>query len=126
MSLFRKWGFGAELIFEGGRATAEMGRAQQAVIALRGSFGKLQEAGGRVSAGLSAIGTLLAPVGLGLGFAANQASSLAGNLEAQKLTMRVLVGDLAEANRLLQMIHDHAAESPFTEGQLIEGSKRLL
>ena len=74
MGLFQKWGFGAELIFEGGRARAEMGRAQRAVIALRGSFGQLREAGNRVTTGLGQLGTLLAPLGLGLGFAASKAS----------------------------------------------------
>lgn len=126
MSLFRKWGFGAELVFEAGTAIRNMARSQKAVMSLRSSFGLLTEAGSRLRSGASQVGSVLAPLGIGFGIAAAKASSLAGNLEAQKLTMRILVGDMDKANQLLGMIRENAAATPFKEGDLIEGSKRLL
>ena len=126
MSLFRKWGFGAELVFEAGRAVANMTTARKAVTALKGSFAGMRDAAGRVSTGVAQLGAVLAPLGIGFGLAAAKASSLAGNLEAQRLTMRILVGDIGEANRLLDLIRENASATPFKEGDLIEGSKRLL
>lgn len=126
MSLFRKWGFGAELIFDSGDAVAKMTQARRAVTALKSSWNSLRDAGGRITSSITTISAMLAPLAAGFGFAGFQASSLAGNLEGQKLTMRVLIGDLGQANKLLGMIRENAASTPFTEGDLIEGSKRLL
>ena len=126
MSLLRKWGFGAELVFEGGRATANMGRAQKAVVALRGSFRSMQSAGSSFGTMLRNLGALAVPIGAGFGLLAAKSSGLAANLEAQKLTMRTLIGDYEKADRLLAMIRENAAATPFQEGDLIEGSKRLL
>lgn len=126
MSLLRKWGFGAELSFEGRRAVRDMGVAQAAATRLRASFEGIRSGAGSIRSGMTGIGLALAPVAAGFGLLTTKASSLAADLEAQSLTMRTLIGDATKADKLLSMIRENAAATPFQEGDLIEGSKRLL
>ena len=124
--LLRKWGLGVELDFNGDRAQARMTRTARAVVALKQGYEQLGKAAGGIAAGLGKIGMAMAPLGLGFGYLASQASSLAADLEGQQLTMRVLLGDNEKAAALMGKIRDYAAATPFAEGDLIEGSKRLL
>lgn len=126
MSLIAKWGLGAELVFDSGRAEVAMGTARRGVKLLRDSFTELRTG---VSASLSSLGQVslvLAPIGAAFGYVAQRASGMAADLEAQRLTMTTLLGDAAKADGLLRMIRENAAATPFQEGDLIEGSKRLL
>ena len=65
-------------------------------------------------------------VGAGVAGLAVKASGLAGNLEASRLTMRILVGDAAKAEELMGRLIDNAARTPFAQADVIEASKRLL
>jgi len=47
-------------------------------------------------------------------------------MESRMVTMRTLIGDADKAAKLVSDIRDYAAATPFGEGELIEGSKRLL
>lgn len=124
--LLRKWGLGVELLFDAGRSMVQMTRATKAVAALKTGYEALGMSAGRVRDGLAKIGLGLAPLGIGFGVLASQASSLASDLEAQQLTMRVLLGSQEKAAELMGQIKDYAASTPFEQGDLIEGSKRLL
>lgn len=126
MGMFQMWGLGAELIFKSDLAVKSMRRAFRAVGVLRGGLDGLSRAGALASRGLQSLGMALLPIGAGLGFAAARGSELAAGLEANTLAMRVLVGDLGKADKLLGMIRANAAATPFQEGDLIDGSKRLL
>lgn len=124
--LLRKWGLGVELMFDAGRSMVQMTRASKAVAALKTGYEALGTSASRVQDGLAKIGLGLAPLGIGFGLLAHQASGLASDLEAQALTMRVLLGSQEKAAALMGQIRDYAASTPFEQGDLIEGSKRLL
>lgn len=124
--LLRKWGLGVELLFDAGRSMVQMTRATKAVAALKTGYEALGTSASRARDGLAKIGLGLAPLGIGFGVLATQASSLASDLEAQQLTMRVLLGSQEKAAALMGQIKDYAASTPFEQGDLIEGSKRLL
>lgn len=126
MSLLQRWGFGAELIFDGARAIVQMGAAQRGVESLSASFSKMASGASSITSGITTLAGALAPLGIGFGFAASRASGLASSLEQQKLTMRVLLGSVEKAEDLMKRINVEAAKTPFSEGDLIEGSKRLL
>ena len=124
--LLRKWGLGVELMFEAGRSMVQMTRATKAVATLKMGYEALGTSASRARDGLAKIGLGLAPLGIGMGLLAHQASGLAADLEAQQLTMRVLLGSQEKAAQLMGQIKDYAASTPFEQGDLIEGSKRLL
>lgn len=126
MGLMQKWGLGVELRWDGSQAEAGMTRSHRGVMRLRNAFEGLKAVGNKVQAGAQTLGLALAPVGLAAGFLAQRASASAAALEAQSLTMEVLLGSAEKARELLSAINIEAAKTPFQEGDLIEGSKRLL
>lgn len=126
MGLLQKWGLGVELKFGADEALQNMSRAQRGVNALRGAFSGLKEAGSRLTGGLGQFGLVLAPIAAGFGLASNKASEMAADLEAQMLTMRVLLGDAGKAQSLVDQLVAEANKTPFESGELIESSKRLL
>lgn len=90
---------------------------------------------GKAQAAISSVGGALLNVKtLMLGIAAAGASGpiyqkLIGSnadLERAKTTFNVLVGDSRKASMLIAEVRKYAAETPFGESELIEGSKRLL
>lgn len=126
MSLMKRWGLGVDLDFDGGSATVKMSRTRAAVVQLRESFDRVGNAAQNFAGKVGQLGMVLAPIAAGMGLVLGQGSRLASDLEAQTLTMRVLLGDAAKAEQLIGMIRENAAATPFEEGDLIEGSKRLL
>lgn len=126
MGLLKSWGIGAELTFKADRARLEITDTKGKIQQLRASLGSLKDAGRTAASGIGQIVTALAPLGLATGAALGIGSKLAADLEASQLTMRVMVGDADKAARLLAMVRENAASTPFAEGDLIEGSKRLL
>lgn len=79
-----------------------------------------------LAGGLGQVGLALAPVGLLTGAMAARAAMLGADLEANMLTMRILVGDAAKSDELITRIRNNAAKTPFETGELIDASKRLL
>lgn len=126
MSLLKKWGIGAELFFEAGTAVRNMTRASRAAQAVRGTFERLRSGVDRLQSGLTRLGAAATPIGLIFGAGAAQASHLAAELEQQQLVMEVLLGSFEKSEKLLGAINREARKTPFQEGDLIEGSKRLL
>lgn len=124
--LLKKWGLGVELLFDAGRATLSMDKVGLKVAEVKGKFKALGGALSGLGGNLASLGAALAPLGIGFGLLVGKGSQLAADLEAQKLTMRVMLGDAAKAEELIAMIRANAAATPFEEGDLIEGSKRLL
>lgn len=125
-SILRKWGLGVELVFEAGRAAVNMTRTTQAVVRMREGFSNLGSKVTSTIESLGKVGAVLAPLGAAFGVAIGKGSQLAADLEAQRLTMRVMLGDAAKAEVLIASIRKEASATPFAEGDLIEGSKRLL
>lgn len=126
MSLIKRWGLGVDLMFEARDAVVKMTRAHQATARLRAEFRNVGAAAADFAGKLTQTGMGLIPLALAFGAAVGKGSSLAADLEAQALTMRVLLGDGAKAAELMDTIRKRAAATPFQEGDLIEGSKRLL
>lgn len=126
MGLLASWGFGAELVFNVGSALSNMRQASTGSRALRVDFEKLKAGASSIGSGLGQISLALAPLGLLFGGLAARSSQLAATLEADRLAMRVLVGDAARSDELIQRIRDNAAQTPFEVGELITSSKRLL
>jgi len=124
--ILRKWGLGVELGFNAGRAEARMSRTGRAVLSLREGYQNLGTTVDRVASGLSKLGMVAGPLGAMFGFLATRASGLAADLEAQGLTFRILLRSQEKAEALMARIHTLASSTPFQEGDLIEGSKRLL
>lgn len=124
--LLRKWGIGAELVFSAGGAIREMTRTSRTVGALRQSFQALKSGMVGIGFGLGQIALALTPLGIGFGALLAKSSALGANLESQLLTFRVLLGSAEKAEALISDIRKTAASTPFQEGDLIEGSKRLL
>ena len=124
--LLKKWGLGVELLFDAGRATVSMDKVSMRTAELKGKFNALGGALSGLGGNIASMGAALAPLGIGFGLLVGKGSQLAADLEAQKLTMRVLLGDAAKAEDLIAQIRANAAATPFEEGDLIEGSKRLL
>lgn len=126
MSILQKWGLGAELFFNTGNAVREMARASSHVGKLREGFATLSQVGAGLAMNLAKVGMGMAPLGAGFTALLGKGSAMAADLEATMLTMRVLIGDADKAAGLVQRIRDYAATTPFEEGDLLEGSKRLL
>lgn len=126
MSLLRRWGIGIDLRFDSGRARVDMTRTRAAVVNLRASFRRVGDAASNFAGKLGQVGMVLTPIAAAFGLAIGKGSQLASDLEAQALTMRVLLGDAAKSSALIDQIREKAASTPFAEGDLIEGSKRLL
>lgn len=124
--LLKKWGLGIELFFDAARATVSMDKVGLKVADVRSKFKSLGGALSSLGGNMASLGAALAPLGVGFGLMVGKGSQLAADLEAQKLTMRVMLGDAAKAEQLISMIRANAAATPFEEGDLIEGSKRLL
>lgn len=124
--LLRKWGLGVELTFNGADATAGLNKTGNAVLNLRKRLEEGKAAVSTMAEGLGKLAVGLAPIGAAFGFVSARGSGLAADLEGARLTMRVLLGDAGQAEKLLGMIRENAAATPFAEGDLIDGSKRLL
>lgn len=125
-TLVQRWGLGAELSFSVGSAVQNMRRAGLGVRELQADFGRLKDglSGTVAAAGQLALG--LAPIGALTSLFGAQSSKLAADLEANQLTMRVLLGSVEKSEDLIARVRKNAAETPFEVGDLIEGSKRLL
>ncbi len=126
MGLLKRWGLGVELQFDAGRATLNMKRTNKTIAVMKRGLKDIGDASDRAARGLGMIGSIIAPIGAAFGLFAVHSSSLASDLEAQTLTMRVLLGSAEKAQLLISKIREEAASTPFAEGDLIEGSKRLL
>lgn len=126
MGLLKRWGLGVELLFDANRATVGMKRVRKQIVQMKLGLKQIGEASDRAARGLGMIGSIIAPIGAAFGLFAVHSSSLASDLEAQTLTMRVLLGSAEKASLLISKIREEAASTPFAEGDLIEGSKRLL
>lgn len=124
--MLAKWGLGAELTFGANQAIGEMTRTQRAISRLKQGMASIGDGVGRFSSGMAQFGLVMAPIVAGFGFAAHQASGMASDLEAQMLTMRVLLGDATKAQSLVDQLTEEANKTPFESGELIESSKRLL
>lgn len=124
--ILQRWGLGAELTFEDGRARVAMGRSLQAVRSLRQGLQGLSGAASQAFGGLGQAGLALAPVAAGAGLLLRRSVQLASTFEDQQTVMRLMVGDVAKADALMASLVQTAAETPFQQGDLIEGSKRLL
>lgn len=124
--LFRRWGLGVDLIFRAGRAAVEMTRTQRAANQLRRSFQRAGQGVQQFVGSFGQVGAVLSAAAAGFGLTIGKASQLAADLESQTLTMRTLLGDAGKAAELIAQIRREAASTPFAEGDLIEGSKRLL
>lgn len=106
MSVLRKLGGGLDMVRSKSQSLAN------GFVMAAGGLGRIGAAGLGVTAMLGGI--------------VAHSSSLAANLEAQQLTMRVMVGDADKAQGLMDEIIKKASSTPFEQGDLIEGSKRLL
>ena len=126
MSLIKRWGLGVDLVFNARDAVNQMVRVHQSVVRLRGELQAVGSSVANFAGKLGQLGMVMAPLAAAFGLAVGTGSKLAADLEAQSLTMRILIGDAGKANQLLEMIRVNAASTPFEEGDLIEGSKRLL
>lgn len=126
MGLLRKWGLGVELRFSGAQAIGELHRTGRAALTMKQQFEAAGRAVDRIRGGVGSVLTGMLPFVGAAGLAAGRASSLASDLEGAALTMRVLLGSQEKSDELLRRIHENAAATPFAEGDLIEGSKRLL
>ena len=47
-------------------------------------------------------------------------------LESQRITFNTMMGDVGKATKLMNQLRGYAASTPFAQGDLIDGSKRLL
>jgi len=126
MGLLQQWGLGAVLNFNAGPAQVGMARARQGVSSLRDTFKQLGATAKSVATGLGQIALGLAPLSAMMGVLGFKASGLAADLEAQRITFDTLLGSQERSAYLLSLISQYAAATPFEEGDLIEGSKRLL
>ena len=126
MTLVQRWGLGAELTFGVGSAIQNMRRAGVGVRELQADFGRLREGVGGTVAAAGQLALGLAPIGALTSLFGAQSSKLASDLEANQLTMRVLLGSVEKSEDLIARVRKNAAETPFEVGDLIEGSKRLL
>ena len=116
----------ANVSAEVARTERELDRADNTGGRFAGTLERMRGGVGTLVSGLGQIGLVLAPVGLLFSGVVAQSSSLASDLEANRLTMRVLVGDAAKSEELITRIRKNAAETPFETGELIDTSKRLL
>lgn len=126
MGILQKWGIGAELTFDDGRARVAMGRSLQAVRSLRQGLQSIAGAASQAFGGLGQAGLAVAPVAAGAGLLLRRSVQLASTFEDQRTVMRLMVGDVGRADSLLASLVQRAATTPFSQGDLIEGSKRLL
>lgn len=124
--LLQKWGLGAELEFRDGRARVAMGRTLEAVRSLRSGLVGLSQQASQAFGGLGQAGLAIAPIAAGAGLLLRRATQLASTFEQQQQVMRLLVGDVGQADALLASLVQRASTTPFAQGDLIEGSKRLL
>jgi hypothetical protein len=80
------------------------------------------------------VGHALSLKGLAVGLAAGGAGktifdSMIGSnatLESQRITFNTMMGDVGKATKLMNQLRGYAASTPFAQGDLIDGSKRLL
>jgi len=126
VSLIKRWGLGVDLLFEARDAVVNMTRTHRATARLGSEFRNVGAAASDFAGKLGQVAMVLTPIALAFGAAVGKGSALAADLEAQALTMRVLLGDGAKAEALISQIREKAAATPFAEGDLLEGSKRLL
>jgi hypothetical protein len=126
VGLMQTWGLGAELVFGAGNANLELGRTRRAVMALKSSFSEISGTASRAAGELGKVALALTPITLGFGYLVTRGSELAQQLEGQKLTMEVLLGSASKATKLIGMLRQNAAVTPFGQADVIEGSKSLL
>lgn len=126
MSLLKKWGLGVEFKFSARDAERGMTRARKTVTSLRTGLTQLRGAASQLGSAFGTLAISMTPIAIGYGALLGKSSALAQDLEAQRLTMRVLLGDAGKADDLIAKLREKAASTPFAEGDLIEGSKRLL
>lgn len=118
---------------------------QQQALALRDNqrvaqgatrvWGEVASGAGKATSALGALGgalvnvkTIMAGV-VAVGASGPIYEKLIGSnadLERARTTFNVLVGDTRKAAQLIAEVRKYAAETPFGESELIEGSKRLL
>lgn len=126
MSLLKKWGLGVEFKFTARDAEGGIVRAKRSVNSLKTGLVQLRGAASQLGSSFGTLALALTPIAVGYAAILGKSSALAQDLEAQRLTMRVLLGDADKANSLIESLREKAASTPFAEGDLIEGSKRLL
>lgn len=126
MSLIKRWGLGVDLQFTARDAVRAIGRTHAGIARLRTEFANVGAAASGFVGSMGQLALIATPVALAFGAAIGKGSALASSFEAQSLTMRVMVGDATKAAALMETIRQKAAATPFAEGDLIEGSKRLL
>ena len=126
MPLFRKWGFGATLTFDGRSAIAGMAQASSSTRRLRTNFKRLRDGASQVRSGLLQLGGALIPALAGAGLLATRAASLASDFEANEVVFETLLGSAEKAKQLITEVKDIASGSSFSQSDLLEGSKRLL
>jgi hypothetical protein len=114
---------------------SELARGRREAARLEGSFDRVGRSARSIGDGLkSSLGQLASLKTLAAGFVVGGAGKtivdgLIGSnakLEAQKITFNTLVGDADKAAALLARVRRYAAETPFQQDDLIEGSKALL
>lgn len=77
---------------------------------------------------LTSMKALVAAIGAGLAGGAAYEKLIGSNaqLQSARTTFNVLVGDVRKADQLIGEVRRYAAQTPFSESELIDGSKRLL
>jgi hypothetical protein len=120
------WGLGANLVFNAGSAIANMSRAETGAEHLRGTMQRLRDGVSGIGFGLGQIGLALTPLAAGFGLAASRSSGLAAELEAQRVTFRTLIGNVEQADAMIERLRATAARTPFETSELLAGSKQLL
>ena len=126
MSLLKKWGLGVEFKFSARDADAGITKARKNVNTLKTGLDRLKGSASQLGSAFGSLALALTPIAIGYGALLGKSSALAQDLEGQRLTMRVLLGDAGKADALIESLRSKAASTPFAEGDLIEGSKRLL
>jgi hypothetical protein len=102
---------------------------------LEGAYDRVGGSLGRLKSGVGGLlGQVASLQSLALGFATAGAGktifeAMIGSnaaLEQQTTTFRTMIGDAGKAADAITRVRKYAAETPFGEAELIEGSKRLL
>jgi len=102
---------------------------------LESAYDRVGHSLGRLGSGMGGIlGQVASLKSLTLGFATAGAGKTIfdvmigsnASLEAQMVTFRTMIGDADKAAEAIRRVRKYAAETPFGESELIEGSRRLL
>jgi hypothetical protein len=117
------WGLGANLVFNAGTAIANMSRAETGAEHLRGSMQRLRDGVSGIGFGLGQIGLALTPLAAGFGLAASRSSGLAAELEAQRVTFRTLIGNVEQADAMIERLRATAARTPCRPRKAVEKTR---